>query len=85
MAFYMLYSKAIASYQLQKTVLCLEKFKAKEYKCKKATEDFFKKNLWLHKNQKVSISKKSQKTTATLTAKFLDKTYLQSQTISVQK
>jgi len=57
--FYLLYSKALVNYQLQRASLCLLKFKSKPSTCKQQTLLLLKRNLWLHKNQTLKISHSS--------------------------
>jgi hypothetical protein len=58
--FYLVYSKSLISYQLQKTILCTQKYNTRRSQCLKKTESFFEKNLWFHKNQKVNFSENNR-------------------------
>jgi len=83
--FYISFTRVLVTYELQRTGLCLEKYKSQKARCVQSSQKTLSKHLWFHSQKKLSASKSSGQITVSFNGRFADRKSHFKKTIEINR
>jgi len=83
--FYISFTRVLVTYELQKTGLCIEKYKARRPICLKRSQQTLSKHLWFHSQKQLTASKSPGFIKVSFNGRFANKKSQLQKTIEINR